>query len=202
MWNGLAEGQGYFSLFVTIQKEECFMKRKAMIMDEAAVRRAMARITHEIIERNRGAEDICLLGVKRRGIYLAAMLAENVRRFEGFDVPLGHLDITLHRDDISEEDKQGAEKCVIPCDIREKTVIIIDDVLYTGRTARAALEAVFANARPKAVQLAVLIDRGHRELPIRPDYVGKNVPTSKNEKVAVAVNEIDGESGVYICDAE
>jgi pyrimidine operon attenuation protein/uracil phosphoribosyltransferase len=178
------------------------MKRKAMIMDEAAVRRAMARITHEIIERNRGAENICLLGIKRRGIYLASMLAENIRRFEGIDVPLGHLDITLHRDDISDEDKRGAEKCFIPCDIRERTVVIVDDVLYTGRTARAALEAVFANARPKAVQLAVLIDRGHRELPIRPDYVGKNVPTSKNEMVAVAVNEVDGESGVYICDAE
>ncbi|MBQ8850345.1 MAG: bifunctional pyr operon transcriptional regulator/uracil phosphoribosyltransferase PyrR [Clostridia bacterium] len=177
------------------------MKKKTMIMDEAAMRRAMARITHEIIEHNRGAEDICLLGVKRRGIYLSAMLAENIKRFEGVDVPLGHLDITLHRDDISEADKQGIEKaCFIPCDIREKTVIIVDDVLYTGRTARAALEAIFANARPKAVQLAVLIDRGHRELPIRPDYVGKNVPTSKNELVAVAVSEIDGENGVYICD--
>ncbi len=178
------------------------MKRKALIMDEAALKRAMARITHEIIERNRGAEDICLLGVKRRGIPLAAMLAENIQRFEGIKVPLGHLDITLHRDDLSEQDKQsgiGAE-CFIPCDIREKTVIIVDDVLYTGRTARAALEAVFANARPKAVQLAVLVDRGHRELPIRPDYVGKNVPTSKNEMIAVTVKEIDGDNGVYICD--
>jgi len=179
------------------------LKRKAMIMDEAAVRRAMARITHEIIERNRGAEELCLLGIKRRGIYLSAMLAENIKRFENIEVPLGHLDITLHRDDISEADKQAkGNECYIPCDIREKTVIIVDDVLYTGRTARAALEAIFANARPKAVQFAVLIDRGHRELPIRPDYVGKNVPTSKNELVAVAVDEIDGESGVYICDTE
>ncbi len=179
------------------------MKKKTMIMDEAAMRRALARITHEIIERNRGADDICLLGVKRRGIYLSAMLAENIKRFENTDVPVGHLDITLHRDDISDEDKQGAKSaCFIPCDIREKTVIIVDDVLYTGRTARAALEAVFGNARPKAVQLAVLIDRGHRELPIRPDYVGKNVPTSKNELVAVAVSEVDGENGVYICDNE
>lgn len=178
------------------------MKSKAMIMDEAALRRAMARITHEIIERNRGAEQICLLGVKRRGVPLAAMLAENIQRFEGIEVPLGHLDITLHRDDLSERDKQSAAgHCRIPCDIREKTVIIVDDVLYTGRTARAALEAVFANARPKAVQLAVLVDRGHRELPIRPDYVGKNVPTSKSERIAVAVREIDGTDGVYICDA-
>lgn len=179
------------------------MKRKNMIMDEAALSRAMARITHEIIERNRGADNICLLGVKRRGIPLSAMLAENIKRFEGEDVPLGHLDITLHRDDLSEADKQGAQSaCHIPCDIREKTVIIVDDVLYTGRTARAALEAVFAYARPKAVQLAVLIDRGHRELPIRPDYVGKNVPTSKNEHVSVAVGEVDGEVGVYICESD
>ena len=179
------------------------MKRKAMIMDEAALRRAMARITHEIIERNRGAEELCLLGVKRRGVPLAAMLAENIRRFEGVDVPLGYIDITLHRDDLSDTDKRNAaDECHIPCDIRQKTVILVDDVLYTGRTARAALEAVFANARPRAVQLAVLIDRGHRELPIRPDYVGKNVPTSKSERIAVAVPELDGEIGVYICDTD
>lgn len=177
------------------------MKRKAMIMDEAAVGRAMARITHEIIERNRGAENICLLGVKSRGIPLAKRLADNIRRFEGVDVPLGELDITLHRDDLSAQDKQGLENtCLIPCDLRDKTVIIVDDVLYTGRTARAALEAVFANDRPSSVQLAVLVDRGHRELPIRPDYVGKNVPTAKTEKIAVAVRERDGEDGVYICD--
>ena len=175
------------------------MKRKAMIMDEAALGRAMARITHEIIERNRGAEDICLLGVHRRGIPLSAMLADNIRRFEGVDVPLGRLDITLHRDDLSEQDKQKTRsECYFPCDIRQKTVIIVDDVLYTGRTARAALEAVFANARPKAVQLAVLVDRGHRELPIRPDYVGKNLPTAKNERVSVQLEESDGESAVYI----
>lgn len=178
------------------------MKRKAMIMDEAAVGRALARITHEIIERNRGAESLCLLGVKRRGIPLAQTLAENILRFEGVSVPVGVLDITLHRDDLSREDKQGAARaCEIPCDVREKTVIIVDDVLYTGRTARAALEAVFSEGRPRAVQLAVLVDRGHRELPIRPDYVGKNVPTAKNEQIDVAVSEIDGESGVYICEA-
>ena len=126
-----------------------------MVMDEAALTRAMARITHEIVERNRGAEGLCLLGVKRRGIPLAAMLAENIRRFEGVDVPVGHLDITLHRDDLSKADKQSAGgACHIPCDIRERTVIIVDDVLYTGRTARAALEAVFAYDRPMAVQLA------------------------------------------------
>ena len=182
------------------------MKRKAMIMDEAALCRAMARITHEIIERNRGAESLCLLGVKTRGLPLANMLAENILRFEGVRVPVGELDITLHRDDLSDSDKQdrreSGARCVIPCDVREKTVILVDDVLYTGRTARAALEAVFANGRPSAVQLAVLVDRGHRELPIRPDYVGKNVPTSKSEKVAVLVRASDGENGVYICSAE
>ena len=177
------------------------MKRKALIMDETAVRRAMARITHEVIERNKGAESVCLLGVKRRGIPLARMLAENIQKFEGVTVPCGHLDITLHRDDLSDTAKSAAAgECHIPCDIREKTVIIVDDVMYTGRTARAALEAVFAAARPREVQLAVLVDRGHRELPIRPDYVGKNLPTSKNELVDVLIDEIDGENGVYICD--
>ena len=189
--------------FIFTRYGENALKRKTMIMDESAMKRALARITHEIIERNRGADEICLLGVRRRGIHLAEILAENIKRFEGVDVPLGHIDITLHRDDISEDDKKGLDKaCVIPCDIREKTVVIVDDVIYTGRTARAALEAVFASARPKAVQLAVLIDRGHRELPIRPDYVGKNVPTSKNERISVAVFEIDGENGAYICDSE
>ncbi len=179
------------------------MRQKAQIMDPTALSRAMARITHEIIERNQGAGGICLLGVKRRGIPLAAMLADNIERFEGVRVPVGHLDITLHRDDMTEQEKQhAAQECYIPCDIREKTVIIVDDVMYTGRTTRAALEAVFAHARPKAVQLAVLIDRGHRELPFRPDYVGKNVPTARSEQIAVLVEEIDGETGVYICDTD
>lgn len=174
-----------------------------MIMDESALCRAMARITHEIIERNRGAEEICLLGVHTRGVPLAAMLAENIRRFEGIDVPIGEIDVTPHRDDLPDLEKQSIlPGCKIPCDIRQKTVILVDDVLYTGRTARAALEAVFSAGRPKAVQLAVLVDRGHRELPIRPDYVGKNVPTSKSEMVEVSVRAIDGENGVYICDAK
>ena len=179
------------------------MKQKAQIMDAKAISRAMARITHEIIERNQGVTDVCLLGVKRRGVPLAAMLASNIERFEGVRVPLGHLDITKHRDDISEQEKLAmAEECHIPCDIREKTVIIVDDVMYTGRTTRAALEAVFAYARPKAVQLAVLVDRGHRELPIRPDYVGKNVPTARTETVEVLLEEIDGETAAYICDTD
>ena len=176
------------------------MKQKTQIMDATSISRAMARITHEIIERNQGVTNICLLGVKRRGIPLSRVLAENIKRFEGVEVPLGYLDITKHRDDMTEQEKaHTAEECHIPCDIREKTVIIVDDVMYTGRTARAALEAVFAYGRPQEVQLAVLVDRGHRELPIRPDYVGKNMPTSRSEFVSVMLDEVDGETGVYIC---
>ena len=175
------------------------MKQKAQIMDSAVMSRVLARITHEIIERNQGATELCLLGVKRRGVPLAAMLAENIKRFEGVEVPVGYLDITPHRDDLSNLEKQGIDPaCHIPCDIRQKTVIVVDDVIYTGRTSRAALEAVFAHDRPRAVQLAVLIDRGHRELPIRADYVGKNIPTSHTEVVAVRLPEYDGETSVQI----
>ena len=177
------------------------MTPKAQIMDAETVRRSLARITHEIIERNNGADHICLVGVKTRGIPLAQTLAANIERFEGKRVPLGYLDITRHRDDLTEAEKQAVSaECHIPCDIREKTVIIVDDVLYTGRTARAAMEAVFSIARPKAIQLAVLIDRGHRELPIRPDFVGKNVPTAQSEAVSVRLDPNDGETAVYICD--
>ena len=167
-------------------------------MDETAVKRALARITHELIERNKGASDICLLGVKTRGVTLAQDLAENIKRFEGVEVPLGYIDITLHRDDIPKDEKVDGGECHFPCDVTDKTVIIVDDVMYTGRTARAAIEATFAYGRPKALQLAVLVDRGHRELPIRPDYVGKNVPTSKEEVVVVSVEDIDKETSVYI----
>ncbi len=176
------------------------MTTKTKIMDEAAVDRAMARITHEVIERNQGTSELCILGVKRRGIPLAERLCENIRHFEGIDIPFGWLDVTVHRDDLSPEVKEmtGAES-QIPCDINGKNVLIVDDVLYTGRTVRAAIETVFSYGRPKTLQLVVLIDRGHRELPIRPDYVGKNLPTSKNEKVRVLLTELDGETGVYIC---
>ena len=174
------------------------MQRKTMLMDETAVKRALARITHELIERNKGANNICLLGVKTRGVPLAEMLAENVKKFEGVEVPLGYIDITLHRDDIPKNEKVSGGECHFPCDVTDKTVIIVDDVMYTGRTARAAIEATFAYGRPKELQLAVLIDRGHRELPIRPDYVGKNVPTSKEEIVEVSVDKTDNETCVYI----
>ncbi len=168
-------------------------------MDEAQIRRSMARITHEIIEKNGGADGLCLLGIRRRGIPLAQMLADNIRKFEGITPAVGHIDITLYRDDLSETGEMpttyGSD---IPTNISGLNVIIVDDVIYTGRTARAAIEAVFRHGRPRSIQLAVLIDRGHRELPIRPDFVGKNIPTAKNEMVAVMLEEIDGATGVSL----
>ena len=178
------------------------MERKVQIMDEKTVSRSLARITHEIIERNNGAKDICILGIKNRGIDLAKTIKENIEKFDGTSVPLGTIDVTLHRDDISKEEKlEKASQSDIPFNIADKTVIIVDDVLYTGRTARAALEAVFSIGRPKAVQFVALVDRGHREIPIRPDFVGKNIPTSKHEKVVVVLDK--GQfNGVFIVDKE
>ena len=168
------------------------MSEKTQIMDEVTMRRSLARMTHEIIERNEGVQDVVLMGVVTRGVSLATILQENIQKFEGVTVPVGHLDITLHRDDLSNEEKQKrSQESVFPCDITGKTVIIVDDVLYTGRTARAAMEAVITKGRPKYIQLAVLVDRGHRELPIRADFVGKNVPTSRKEDVSVQLKETD-----------
>ncbi len=175
------------------------MELKSIIMDEAAVVRSMKRITHEIIEKNNGASDIILLGIHRRGMPLAAMLRDNIRSFEGTEVPLGSIDISLYRDDLTEvSDLPEAGATSVPCDISGKKVILVDDVIYTGRTVRAAIEAVFHYGRPRSIQLAVLIDRGHRELPIRPDYVGKNIPTSHCEVVSVMVDEFDGKTGVAL----
>ncbi len=175
------------------------MTPKTRIMDDMAVSRAVGRIAHEIMERNQGLDDVCVLGVKRRGVPLAKMLCEQLERFFGVRVPLGELDVTFHRDDLTDEDKRkNAGQSTLPVSIQDKTVIIVDDVLYTGRTARAALETVFAFGRPRAVQFVVLVDRGHRELPLRPDYIGKNVPTAKSETVRVLFSDMDGEGGVYI----
>ena len=175
------------------------MEHRTKIMDEAAIHRSMARITHEILERNRGVEGLCLLGVKRGGVPLARQLAENIAKFEGVRVPVGTLDITLYRDDLSEtQDLPTAGDCDFPCDLKDHTVVIVDDVIYTGRTARAAIEAVFEKGRPRSLQLAVLVDRGHRELPIRPDFVCKNIPTAKSERVSVLMKETDGETAVYL----
>ena len=173
--------------------------KKSEIMDEAAIFRSLARITHEIIERDHGCADLCLIGIRRRGIPLAHILAENIKKFENCDVPVGELDITLYRDDLEElhttAETTGSR---FPVDITGKKVVLVDDVIYTGRTARAAIEAVFAHGRPSCIQFAVLVDRGHRELPIRPDYVGKNIPTSHSEVVSVSVQEYDGRYAVEL----
>ena len=172
---------------------------KSELMDEAAVRRSLARMTHEIFERNKGTGDLLLVGIRRRGVPLAKELAENIRRFESAEVPVGYLDITLYRDDLSElSSLPTAAETFFPTPVTGKTVILVDDVIYTGRTVRAAIEAVFAEGRPAAIQLAVLIDRGHRELPIRPDFIGKNIPTSRDEVVSVLVDEYDGTTAVQI----
>ena len=175
------------------------MRMKSFLMDEAAISRSMTRITHEIIEKNNGSENLVLLGIRRRGMPLAAMLRSNLLRFDGLEVPLGSVDISLYRDDLSLlTDQPRTGRSEIPCEIAGKTVILVDDVIYTGRTVRAAIEAVFHEGRPKSIQLAVLIDRGHRELPIRPDYVGKNIPTSHSEIVSVNFQEFDGKTGVWL----
>ena len=179
------------------------MQLKSTIMDEAALRRSMMRITHEIIEKNNGAGDIVLLGIRRRGIPLAQMLLDNFSRLGEKGIPIGSIDISLYRDDLSlSSDQPVTGESEIPCDLTGRTVILVDDVIYTGRTARAAIEAVFHFGRPRSIQLAVLIDRGHRELPIRPDYVGKNIPTSHSEIVSVKVQEIDGKTGVCLYQAD
>lgn len=169
------------------------------ILDEAAIRRALTRIAHEILERNKGVENTVLVGIRTRGIFLARRLSERIQQIEGVSVPVGELDITLYRDDLTEKAEQpevrGSE---IPVEIHGKKVILVDDVIYTGRTVRAAMDALIDMGRPLMIQLAVLIDRGHRELPIRPDYVGKNVPTSQSELVAVLLSESDGTDAVEI----
>ncbi len=172
---------------------------KSNLMDESAVSRSLARMTHEIIERNKGIENIVLVGIRRRGVSLSHVLAENIKKFEDADVPVGYIDITLYRDDLSKESEvPTTSDSFLPVDITGKVVVLVDDVIYTGRTVRAAIEAVFSHGRPAAIQLAVLIDRGHRELPIRPDFVGRNIPTSKDEVVSVMVEEYDGCSAVRI----
>ena len=177
------------------------MKAKAVIMDEQAIDRALTRISHEIIEKNKGVSDIALVGIKSRGVPLARMLAEKIHEIEGIVPEIGVLDITLYRDDLSEKSQSAVvEGSSIDFDVSQKIIILVDDVLYTGRTVRAALDAIIDIGRPKRIQLAVLIDRGHRELPIRADYVGKNVPTSKTEMIKVALVETDGRTSVDIVD--
>ncbi len=175
------------------------MKEKTILMDEAAETRALFRISHEILEKNKGASDIVLIGILTRGVPMAKIIRENIKKIEGVELPFGYIDITLYRDDLSEiTDMPKANKTDIDFDIKDKKVILFDDVLYTGRTARAAIEAVLSLGRPKLIQLAVLVDRGHRELPIRADYVGKSIPTAYSEMVSVKFFETDGENSVKL----
>ena len=177
------------------------LTEKAVIMDEQAMERALTRIAHEIIEKNKGVTDVALIGIQRRGVPLARKLGEVIARVEGQAVPIGVLDITLHRDDLSIlAEHPVLNGTNIPFAIDGKKLVMVDDVLYTGRTARAAMEALMDMGRPKAIQLAALVDRGHRELPIRADFVGRNLPTSRNEVVGVHVVEIDGKVDVTLYD--
>jgi pyrimidine operon attenuation protein/uracil phosphoribosyltransferase len=162
------------------------------------IRRAIARLAHEIVEHNEGVDHLVLVGLRTRGIPLARRLQAKIAEFEGVMLPLGELDITLYRDDVHQHAPRNLSPTSIPVDISEKSVILVDDVLYTGRTIRAALDALIDLGRPRAIQLVCLVDRGHRELPIRPDYVGKNVPTSRHEKVAVRLEEVDGVDEVVL----
>lgn len=184
---------------------------KAVLMDEAAVGRALKRIAHEIVERNNGCEQICLVGIRRRGIPLSERIAENIYLIEGIYVPCGRIDIQFYRDDrrpgeaLEEGERNPAQEPVIgeseiPFDVTGKTVILVDDVLFTGRTVRAALEALMQHGRPERVQLAELIDRGHRELPIRADYIGKNVPTARSEHIEVHIPPFEKETLVALYD--
>ncbi len=168
-------------------------------MDSDALKRCLLRISHQILEKNGGTENLCLVGIKSRGIPLAEIIGENIKNIEGAEIPVGSIDISFYRDDLEKNfespEISGAE---LPFDITGKTVVLVDDVIYTGRTARAAIDCLLKHGRPAYIRLAEVIDRGHRELPIRPDFVGKNIPTSRDELVAVKVLSLDGEFGVKL----
>jgi pyrimidine operon attenuation protein / uracil phosphoribosyltransferase len=172
---------------------------KSVVMDEVAIDRALTRIAHEILEHNKGCQDVVLVGIRTRGIHLARRLASKLRAIEGEIVPLGVMDVTLYRDDLRHRvDHPKVERTKIPFPLTDKHVILVDDVLFTGRTIRAALDGLMDFGRPRSIQLAVLVDRGHRELPIRADYVGRNVPTAMPESVEVRLREEDGMEQVVI----
>ena len=171
---------------------------KAVIMDEASVSRAMTRIAHEILERNEGCESLAIVGIVTRGDLLAKELVDRIREIEGVDVPLGSLDISFYRDDFQTHFSPEVHATDIPFDVDGKRIVLVDDILYTGRTIRCALDAVMDLGRPSRIELAVLVDRGHRELPICPDFVGKNVPSSHEENVRLYLKEVDGRTSVEI----
>lgn len=177
------------------------MRVKATVMEAAQMDRTLTRISHEIVERNGGTENLVLIGIRTRGVPLARAIAAKIEEFEGVQIPTGSVDITLYRDDLSQiSPNPVVQKTDLPFDLHDQTAVLVDDVLYTGRTVRSALDALTDFGRPLAIQLAVLIDRGHRELPIRADFVGKNVPTSSEEIVEVRLESIDGENIVVLCE--
>ncbi|MGM0367415.1 MAG: bifunctional pyr operon transcriptional regulator/uracil phosphoribosyltransferase PyrR [Actinomycetota bacterium] len=174
------------------------MQEKALILSKEDMERVIKRISHEILERNKGCKDLVFIGIQKRGVPLSQRIAENIKELENVDIPVGKLDISFYRDDIGKKIKSDIQITDIPFDIKDKNIILVDDVLFTGRTIRAALDAIIDLGRPKTIQLVVLVDRGHRELPIRADYVGKNIPTSLNEFIDVRVKETDGMDKVFI----
>ncbi len=175
------------------------MRLKASLYDENALGRAIVRIAHEIVENNRNIDNLCIIGIKTRGIPFAQRLSKAIEKIEGKKIPAATLDITMHRDDI-EADFSVENKSDISFDITGRDVVLADDVIYTGRSVRAAMDALMTYGRPARIQLAVIVDRGHRELPIRPDYVGKNIPTSKHELVSVKLKETDGTDSIELYD--
>jgi len=192
-----------YHALTNLEADVMAVREKAEILDADAVRRIITRVAHEIVERNKGVANVVLVGIRRRGVPLAQRVADKIKEFEGTDVVCGSLDITLYRDDLSTVAHQPVVGSTdIPVDINGKIVVLVDDVLYTGRTVRAAMDAIMDFGRPRAVQLAVIVDRGHRELPIRADFVGKNVPTSKKEIIGVKVAELDGVDSVVIKEIE
>jgi pyrimidine operon attenuation protein/uracil phosphoribosyltransferase len=174
-------------------------KVKSRILDAGGIKKTLQRIAHEIAEKNEGVEDVAMIGIKYRGAFLAERIAKNLKETQGKDVPVGAVDITLYRDDLTEVAEQPiVHSTEIDFDITGKKIILVDDVLFTGRTVRCAIDQLIDFGRPANIQLAVLVDRGHRELPIRPDYIGKNVPTAKNESVEVRLKETDGAEEVVV----
>ncbi|GAB4283470.1 MAG: bifunctional pyr operon transcriptional regulator/uracil phosphoribosyltransferase PyrR [Coriobacteriia bacterium] len=173
-------------------------RMKAEVMDAMAIDRALTRIAHEIAEANRGVDNVALAGIVTRGASMAQRLAERIERFEGVPVPVGSLDISFYRDDVATHLNPEVHRTDIPFDVEGRDIVLVDDVLYTGRTIRAAMDAIMDYGRPATIQLAVLVDRGHRELPIRADYVGKNVPTARRERVRVLLTEHDDRDGAFI----
>ena len=174
--------------------------QERQIMNQEDVRRALTRVAHEILEHNRGAEDLVIVGIHTGGVHLARRIAASLREFEGIDVPVATLDVSLYRDDLGvrTQAQTKLQQTDIPSGIQGKSVVLVDDVLYTGRTIRAAMDALYSWGRPRRVMLLVMVDRGHRELPIQPDFCGKKVLTSKNENISVRLNNVDNEEGVFL----